>query len=395
MIGVLREKYGHGGPVKKGKFVMGKDLSAYKFLNKTKALSRDNLTLFDFTMSLIEDIQVSFKGVKLTNSKSENLPYKITKDLLHDVENFHENGFWNVVGGAKLYLLFDDLDLGWDPKDNNQQLLLNGLFSIIKEYLYRDRVKPLIALRTNILEGLDLPQREKFEGNILQVAWNKSQLEKMLILRLKTYHFLGDNDGFENLFVSKDLIVYMIKKTLYRPRDLLAFCKYVITDASKTGMDKIEEKNILAAESIYSKSRSDALADEWQYLYPKIDLLIKLLIAIKKQNNLSNPMSPNELLQILIEAKERILTNPDSYYNSLQWISSYFPDDNYPDEIVSILYKLGIVGFRDEEESGDFTFSYEYDEIPKVERNTKFQFHPMYESISTKNILLREENPWR
>ncbi len=154
MIEVLREKYGSDGPMKKGKLVIGQDLSAYNFLNKAKALSKENLTLFDLTMSIIDELELSLPGIKIATKKTDNIPFEITRNLLHEAENFHKNGFWDVVGGAKLYLLFDDLDVGWDPSNESQQLLLAGLFSIIKEYIYKPRVKPLIALRTNILQGL-------------------------------------------------------------------------------------------------------------------------------------------------------------------------------------------------------------------------------------------------
>ncbi len=51
----------------------------------------------------------------------------------------------------------------------------------------------------------------------------------------------------------------MIKKTLYRPRDLLAFCKYIIADASKKGVEKIEKRQFLySAESLYSDNRAKA-----------------------------------------------------------------------------------------------------------------------------------------
>jgi hypothetical protein len=397
MIAVLRSKYGTHGPIKKGRLLIGNDLQAYKFLNRAKQLTTDHITFLDIAIRLIKDISLSIGQLKITTNTTGNLPYEITRDLFQEVETFHEKGFWDVVGGSKLYLLFDDLDLGWNPNDENQQSLLIGLFSIMKEYNYRERVKPLIALRTNILEGLNLPQREKFENNILRISWSKEQLRRMLLLRLKEYGGVNNGDGFEQMFKigqGEDPISYMIEKTLYRPRDLLAFCKYAITDASKTGVEKIEMKNVLAAESLYSKSRSQALADEWKYLYPKLDLLIRLLVAIAKQSNAIQSINTTTLREILVEAKERILTNPEPSepYDSLKWVNSYFPENNSPTEIVSVLYKLGILGYKNGLEN--YIFSHEQNEILNITNETEFMFHPMLHNISITDISLGEENPW-
>ena len=113
----MREEYGHGGPSKKGKLLIGKDLTAYKFINQTKALSKGDMTLFDLMTSIIKELQLSIlgSGVKISTKSSEkNPPNKIFQNLIHEVESFHENGFWDVVAGAKLYILFDDLDLSWN-----------------------------------------------------------------------------------------------------------------------------------------------------------------------------------------------------------------------------------------------------------------------------------------
>ncbi|MBE9111913.1 hypothetical protein IQ273_21130 [Nodosilinea sp. LEGE 07298] len=227
MVAVLRQKYGHGGPMKRNEFLFGDKLRAYKFLKRANQLARDEQTLFDVIISLVKEVNLSIKGFSISGQPKGNSSYEIMRDLIKEAEDFHEKGFWDVVGGSKLYLFFDDLDLGWDPKDEDQQLLLRGLFEIMKSYAYRDRVKPLIALRTNILDGLDLPQREKYENNILPLQWTKPNLKEMLLLRLIRYTEVTKSEGFDSFFScevgSIHPVDYMIERTLFRPRDLLAF----------------------------------------------------------------------------------------------------------------------------------------------------------------------------
>jgi energy-coupling factor transporter ATP-binding protein EcfA2 len=145
MVAVIREKYGHSGPRKKGRLLVGSHLKAYKFLNKVQELSADDKTLFDVIIDLIKEIKISLSGITITSESKQNSAYQIMRDLVKETDEFHKKGFWDVVGGKKLYLLFDDLDLGWNPDSEDQQLLLRGLFEIMKDFAYRERVKPLIA----------------------------------------------------------------------------------------------------------------------------------------------------------------------------------------------------------------------------------------------------------
>ncbi|MBE9100807.1 P-loop ATPase, Sll1717 family [Vacuolonema iberomarrocanum] len=400
MISVLREKYGANGPLKRNMPLIGEDLKAYKFLRKVQELSREDQTFFDIISDLIQEISISLKGITIKGRKNESTsPYQVMRDLVKETEDFHKKGFWKVVGGSKLYLLFDDLDLGWNPKSEDQQLLLRGLFEIMKDYVYRDRVKPLIALRTDILDGLSLPQKEKFENNILVIRWTKVNLERMLLLRLKNYGGLAEDDEFDRLFSyseEQNPIDYMISRTLYRPRDLLAFCTYAINDASETGSSLIQMNHVITAEKRYANSRLQALTDEWRYLYPCLNLLAKLLIKIIKNSCNLSLLKPKELREVLIETKLRILTAPDTnhQYQGLKWFASYFPHDDQPDEIVQVLYRLGFIGYR--QSVGNFIFSYEIEEmLDNVDKNTEFQIHPMLQSIPTNDFSFEEdENPW-
>jgi hypothetical protein len=402
MVAVLQNKYGSHGPKKKGRLLSGEKLKAYKFLRKAEQLATEDKTLFDIISGLLKEISVSLKGITVKGEARSSSSYEVMRDLIRETEEFHKNGFWEVVGGAKLYILFDDLDLGWNPDDEGQQLLLRGLFEIMRDYAYRDRVKPLIALRTNILEGLKLRQREKYDNNILTIRWTKPNLKKMLLLRLRKYGGLEETDGFEKMFHTdpdpdKDTIDYMIGRTLYRPRDLLAFCQYSISEASKAGAETIGMEHVLAAEATYSVNRLQALSDEWKFLYPNLNALVTLMmkISLKRKFDLFI-LKTTELKEVLIETKERILTAQDNetYLSDLLWIRSYFPSDDDPSEIVQILYKLGVVGFRTGVGRGSLNFVNELDRMSNIDKETKFAFHPMLHNLPMGLVPFKEDSPW-
>ena len=295
IVAVLKEKYGPEGPLNKRALLHGDGLKAYRFLKRVDQLSKENLTFTDTLCQLVDEINISIKGFSVKGEKIKESSRDMMVSLIRDTNNFHDNHFWDIVGGDKLYLLFDDLDIGWNPDSEDQQLLLRGLFEVMKDYAYRERVKPLIAVRTNILDELKLPQLEKYESNILLIRWTKPLLKKMLLLRFRKYGIVSATDGLDKVFQVNsgcdsgvygerseynDPLDYMIDRTLYRPRDILAFCKYAISTAHQKGAGKIKFEHVYAAEITYSKRRLTALSDEWRYMYPNLDFLIRLLVRI-------------------------------------------------------------------------------------------------------------------
>jgi hypothetical protein len=282
---ILREKYRGYDEFKRWKLIKGKDLKAYRFLEKTNQLADEEKTFTDILSELIKEVSIKIGCVdtKLSKKNSSNTPPSINtvREIIKETEKFHKGDFWNIVQGSKVYILFDDLDVGWNPEDENQQMLLRGLFDVMKDYAYRKRVKPLVALRTNILDELDLKQTEKYESNILRIKWTKEKLENMLLLRLKKYskhQKLVELKDFFEINDEENPVDYMIERTLYRPRDLLAFCKYAISEAHIKKANKVNMNHVLAAQQEYSKSRNRALADEWSNNYRGLELLISEIV---------------------------------------------------------------------------------------------------------------------
>jgi energy-coupling factor transporter ATP-binding protein EcfA2 len=111
MVCVLREKYGGNRPLKDGRYASGVDLRAYKFMSRVKSLSIGEQTPSDIIMGLIKEISITVQGIGIKGQpeKESNKAYKITNELIKETEDFHEKGFWDVIGGDKLFLLFDDL----------------------------------------------------------------------------------------------------------------------------------------------------------------------------------------------------------------------------------------------------------------------------------------------
>ncbi|NES23620.1 MAG: hypothetical protein F6K41_33055 [Symploca sp. SIO3E6] len=398
---ILREKYRGKNELTRWKLIKGTDLKAYRFLKKTNQLADEEKTFTDILSELIKEVSIKIGGVGTISVKNSDTKPSLetVKEIIKETQNFHKGDFWNIVRGSKVYILFDDLDIGWNPEDENQQMLLRGLFSVMKDYAYRKRVKPLVALRTNILDELDLKQAEKYESNILRIRWSKEKLEKMLLLRLKKYtknKKIRDLKDFFEINDSENPVNYMIERTLYRPRDLLAFCKYAISEAHIKKADKVSINHVLAAQLDYSKSRNKALADEWRNNYSGLETLITEMVRTADKLNLGNLIIPKELNTLLVTIREKIhIRSENKKYSDVMWIWSFFPGDD-PLELVKILYKIGILGFQPEVK-GDAKFVYKTEDILDiydVTEDSRFVFHPMIRSREHLAKKTVKKSPW-
>ncbi|NER25831.1 MAG: hypothetical protein F6J96_35080, partial [Symploca sp. SIO1C2] len=400
---ILREKYRGKSELKRWKLINGQDLKAYRFLKKTNQLADEEKTFTDILSELIKEVGIKIGGIGTISLKNSDKKPSVetAKEIIKETQNFHKGDFWNIVRGSKVYILFDDLDIGWNPEDENQQMLLRGLFSVMKDYAYRKRVKPLVALRTNILDELDLKQAEKYESNILKIIWTKEKLEKMLLLRLKKYNKkkkIGELKDFFEINDSENPVDYMIGRTLYRPRDLLAFCKYSISEAHIKKADKVNMNHVLAAQLDYSKSRNKALADEWSNNYSGLETLINEMVRTANNLNLGNLITPKELNKLLIEIRDKITQNStdNKKYSKLMWLLSFFPEGDSPLELVKILYKIGIIGFKSEEKV-EAKFVYKTEnilDIVDVTEDSRFVFHPMIRSCERAAKKRVKKSPW-
>jgi hypothetical protein len=165
---VLRERYSDGFSRKD--FLSGPNLKAYTFLKKANELAEEEKTATDVFIGMLKEVGAKLGAFNIKFEISEKqAKNKIVNTLLRESQVFTRDDLYSVIGGKKVYILFDDLDKGWNPDDENQQMLIRGLFDALTDYAYKERVKPLVALRTNILDSLKLHQTEKFEGRLLKL----------------------------------------------------------------------------------------------------------------------------------------------------------------------------------------------------------------------------------
>lgn len=356
MIRVLRARFPDGP---NSTFLRGERLKAYRFLQKADELSQGEKTFGDVFLGLFQEIKVGILSGKLANPVSS---------LLKETDKFSKGEFWDVVGGEKLYLLFDDLDLAWNPDSEQQQALLRALLGVIQEYNHKERVKPVVAIRDDILLALAAVQREKIRDYLVEVKWSSNALRNLLARRVNHFfevrsEFL-EKDFFQGNVSHDGPVTYIVNRTANRPRDLIEFVNLAIQEADEEGDNYIFPRHIRRAEPRYAASRLVALNEEWKWVYPSLDEVFQRLCDC--WGPLESTKSPKELSDIL-----KVLIACCESGELPKWLISYY-DEKDPTDFVGTLCRLGLI------RRSDFAVLDWDVDFPPIRKDSRFDIHPMY-----------------
>lgn len=251
------------------------------------------------------------------------------------------------------YVVIDDLDRDWvDERISND--LIRCLFRTVLDLQRVGNLKAVVALRTNMFQELDFGrsggQEEKFRSLVLDVSWNRSDLEEVLDSRVQV---AASSAGLGAQTI-RDLLPhtnktrgnplnYLLDRTLMRPRDAIAFANECLAKAA--GATTISWENIRSAERQYSAKRLLALRDEWKPTYPGIDALFeKFRGAPTTMNRAQLTAYLDECIGLVLEdgfPGVRWLTDRTSAFwassGRADWLEQYQP-------LVALLYRVGLIG---------------------------------------------------
>lgn len=185
------------------------------------------------------------------------------------------------------YLCIDKLDENW-VDEKFRYLLIRSLIETIRDFLQVRHVKIIVAIRTDLIERVfrftrdSGFQEEKYRSLYLQVRWSENQLVDLLDRRISylvRQTYTKKSVGFSDITPSNigkiPTQVYMIQRTLLRPRDLIEFFNNCIEQAD--GRAALTKDLILLGEGSYSKLRLRSLQDEWVNDYPGLITFASIL----------------------------------------------------------------------------------------------------------------------
>jgi hypothetical protein len=265
----------------------------------------------------------------------------------------------DMEGQPSIFIILDKLDTAWAETQLRLQLI-RALIDTAQEFKVVTNVKILIALREDLFETIITTvaasepgfQREKYTQLCHQVHWTRDELKMLVEARV--------NKLMKNAYTTAKVkiedvmepvegqpgIVYLIERTLLRPRDVIAFFNKCIEQTNDTA--KITRKMILAAEPNYSVGRLKALADEWGSIEPLVSEVAELFRGRKADLRLSD--ITDEGIKKICESLYLNHWNKSSPLGAAAKLHCECPEKMSANTvrrmIINLLYKVGVIGVK-------------------------------------------------
>lgn len=178
------------------------------------------------------------------------------------------------------YIIIDKLDENWID-DSLRYRLIRALIETIKSFRIVSNVKIVIALRHDLVQSVfdrtrDAGfQEEKYQSLFLEIKWDRHALEELIDRRIRalcreqyTTKSLSLHDVFPKKVGHEDFTDYLLSRTLYRPRDAIAFVNECLKRSEGKGCVSVQ--TVRDAEREYSAQRIESLSYEWINHYPHL-----------------------------------------------------------------------------------------------------------------------------
>jgi hypothetical protein len=202
----------------------------------------------------------------------------------HDIRKLNDAlGDYLSIGRREVWMLFDNVDKAWPVHGAKPEdiLILKSLLEATRK-LQREfeqrRVDfhAIVFVRNDIYQHLLLDPADRGKETAVALEWNDAEVFKELVRR-RIVQSTGSDLPFEQLwhifFVShvngEPSFDYIVKRTLMRPREVLAFTRECIAVGINRNHDRVREEDILFAEKGYSEGTLVDIALELADVAPK------------------------------------------------------------------------------------------------------------------------------
>lgn len=209
------------------------NLSSDKILNKIIEKQIETEIETDLIQKLLSIIRNKFTFKEQKNSiKAEYY------DFLEDFEEKISSILQECSFGIGIF--FDELDSKFEKGDENEKILLSLLEETKRLNYEYENLDIFVCLRTEIFELLNSPDSNKIkEDKSIIFKWDRQTLLKVIKKRF------GEENTSDSVFLRKyfesnkkrinlknnkkkiEIFKYILNKTRYRPRDVVAFFKYI------------------------------------------------------------------------------------------------------------------------------------------------------------------------
>lgn len=334
-----------------------------------------------FTPSKKLKLNPNFK-VDLGMLKGEISPEGVSMEFLPIiVQEVNLNLVKFVVGSLNpkntYNILFDQLDLGFDPTNPEYSNRLIGLLLAAKDInrIAKENGKKLsiiIFLRDDIYNSLKFEDKNKLTtSSAAIIEWDKpgsSTLKELVEKRLTELLRESDKEEvkWEEVFDESQLMTgkqskynYITDRTFLRPRDVIQFCNEIITvhNQNPDREKLISNKEVNEAKSEYSTYFLNELDDEIHKHIPVYENILEVIKSIGYHQFDSNDFED------AIEKKQTLFSQEINTYSSLKSLFEF--------SIIGY-YKAGGSGYG----GSEYIFKYKNPRSQFEEGARNYRIHP-------------------
>lgn len=265
-------------------------------------------------------------------------------DMLYGMNRWLKAALEAVVQrDAEYFLVFDELDLEFEKRDENYMDSMIGLVLAAQHiFLWAKEsgvpVRPVVLLRDDIYGELAFPDKNKITTNLVEsIHWTAefsgaNSLKGVIDRRVLAILGVGaSSDPWYVLFDDQEMrgrqhkYLHMAQRTYLRPRDMIYFANQCISQARKRGGlvdgSRISNEDVANARPAYSTYLRQELADELHAHYSQWEDWLELLRRVGR------------------------LTFSRETFDQECAASGHLATGSEPPEILSNLYRFGIIGF--------------------------------------------------
>jgi len=285
------------------------------------------------------NFEPKFAGASLGSMRVDQVPRSQLAGFLVEANRWIAYCLEHVLSADDWYfVLFDDLDRGYQPEDQEYADRLIGLILASREVFQWSEgkgfsVSPTVFLRSDIYDGLNFPDKNKItQNNVEALRWTddfngENSLKTLLDQRIRVVTESDAEDPWGEVFDDQVMrgtqhkFKHMASRTYLRPRDLIQFANVCLDRAKATGGARISNRNIADARPEYSEYLVQELNDEIHEAVPEWRAYLDALRRVHKLR----------FERAEFEASYQTL-NLNRYKRSI-------------DEVLEILYEFSIIGF--------------------------------------------------
>ncbi|WP_423392486.1 P-loop ATPase, Sll1717 family [Burkholderia sp. LMG 21824] len=316
-------------------------------------------------------IDAKTHGIALNASAAKSLTDEVKAEVLHKAQSVVNENQVRELGEIitlladeiftdpqnRFYVVIDRLDESW-VDDRIRYKLIRALIETIRAFQRVRSVKVIVAIREDLLRTVFEAtrdagfQEEKFESLILRLRWSKAQLKQLLDLRIDklirepyTQRKVFFDDVFRGAVRGESAIDYLVSRTLFRPRDAIAFVNCCIELCE--GKEYVPPSIVQDAERKYSIGRMRSLRDEWSGHFSSLNACAELIRGRQSHFKYSE-VTEQDLADCVQEHWTEIQESDPLKIAANEYMQNRRSANSCIIQILKVLYTASIIGIKPE-----------------------------------------------